>query len=216
MNLSKLTNEDMTVLRREGVVFRGEWFFAPSLIPDCDLRLKMASYFAKVIQGQTDVPVSRFGWLNSSSVASVTEHVWLRIGSVAIPSDGNFTNEAWALLEQPWIPSKVLTRIVKRELRRGGLSPGAVYLLLLRPLPDLEGDLRELAVRPKRNEPVFEAASALVLLNILGDKSSLKGIGELVEIANPLERGAIMEISAKMLDDRPVLWPDLEKLLADW
>ena len=83
----------------------------------------MAWYFERVIQGKSDEAVVRFGWLNSDLLNKIVSKVWPLIGlSAAIPNDGSFSSESWALLRQPWMDSRTLTSTLRDEIRLRGKS----------------------------------------------------------------------------------------------
>lgn len=213
-SLSKLVAEDQASLVREGVVLREDWIFSPSLIQDCDLRLKVAWYFRKVVQGQVDISVARFGWVNADAISSITRRVWPKIGTTsAVRRDGNLTSEAWALLRQPWIRSHDLALVLKDEIRHRGLSSEMVFLLLDRPLPEMRADIKKYAPKPAPGESVFIAAGALVLLDILGDDRAQGQLELLEQSASSADRRVLRDIVSKMSAGHPVMWSDLEPLL---
>ena len=215
-SVSKLAAEDQALLGREGVVLREDWIFSPSLIQSCELRFKMAWYFRKVVQGQVDLSVARFGWVNAAAISAVTRHVWPRIGTTsAIRRDGSLTSEAWALLRQPWIESSVLTLVLRDEIRHRGLSSEAVILLLDRPLPEMRADIKKYASKPAPGESVFVAVAALVVLDILGDSSARAQAEFFEQSARSPDRPVLRRIVTKMSDGHPVLWSDLEPLLEE-
>ena len=121
--IKTLSSRDREALAQNGVIYRGVWIFSSRLIHSCDARQSVAWYFERVIQGKSDEAVVRFGWLNSDLLNKIVSKVWPLIGlSAAIPNDGSFSSESWALLRQPWMDSRTLTSTLRDEIRLRGKS----------------------------------------------------------------------------------------------
>lgn len=217
-----LSFRDRAALDKYGAIHRGDWVFSSRLIPSCRARHDVAQYFKLVIQGSRDESVVRFGWLNSDLLNRVVLKVWPLIGrSEAIPNDGSFSSESWALLRQPWINSKTLTSTLRDEIRLRGLSSEVVYTLMGRPLKPLGNEIRAVIREGKLQQKeisLFTIASAFVLLHILGDVRAIELFTQL-ELRNGLstdERAVIAKLNSKATSGQPILWSDLEPLVTEW
>lgn len=217
-----LSFRERSTLDKYGVIHRSDWVFSSRLIPSCSARHDVAQYFERVIKGSRDESVVRFGWLNSDLLNRVVFKVWPLIGrSEAIPNDGSFSSESWALLRQPWMNSRTLILTLRDEIRLRGLSSEVVYTLMDRPQKSLAKDIRAV-IRPsklrEKENSLFEVVSASVLLHILGDVRALELIKQL-ELRNGLsadERAVIAKLHPKATSGEPILWSDLEPLVTEW
>lgn len=220
--VKRLSVRDRTALDEYGAIRRSGWVFSSRLIPSCMVRLDVAQYFERLIQGSRDESVVRFGWLNSELLNRVVLKVWPLIGrSEAIPNDGSFSSESWALLRQPWMDSRTLISTLRDEIRFRGLSPEAVYTLMERPLKPLENEIKAYVLQerlPQKEMSIFTIASAFVLLHILGDAQAAKLLSqlELREGLTAEERAVIATLNSKSTTGQPILWLDLEPLVREW
>lgn len=220
LSVGGLTEADRNILRHQGVILRKEWIFADKLIPNCMLRIRMAWYFDKVIQGRVDIPVIRFGWLNANLIDAVVTKVWPAIAfSEAVPSDGSLGSEAWALLRQPWMSSITYGTLLQAELRRRGLSSEAIVTLLDRPARRVQPELVRLVdtSATARSVSLLERVGALILLDILGDGRAIRKLEEISarSLLAAIDRATIQGIVAKISQGDSILWTDLELLVSD-
>jgi hypothetical protein len=217
-----LNFRDRSALDKYGAIHRSDWVFSSRLIPSCSARHDVANYFERVIKGSRDESVVRFGWLHSDLLNRVVLKVWPLIGrSEAVPNDGSFSSESWALLRQPWMNSSTLISTLRYEIRLRGLSSEVVYTLMDRPQKPLANDIRAVIRRSKlqkKESSLFEVASASVLLHIFGDVRAHELFMQL-ELRNGLsaeERAVIAKLHKKATSGEPILWSDLEPLVTEW
>jgi len=217
-----LNSQEKELLSRSDVIYRGSWIFSRHLLPHCESRQALAWYFKRVIEGRIDESVARFGWLNSETVNMVVAKVWPLIGfSEAVPSDGGFTSEAWALLRQPWMTTRTLTSVLRKEIQSRGLSAEAVFTLLSRPLAPLKPDLLAISSRMNRNSKntdLFALVGATVLLHTLGEEgASDRFIGlESLTGLNANQRSVIIRLKYKAKNGETILWSDFDRLISEW
>jgi hypothetical protein len=221
-SIADLSERDRTLLARYGAIYRKEWHFSDQIVSDCALRVKMAWYFRRVIQGRIDAAVTRFGWMHSKAIDSVLERVWPLIAySEALPSDGSFESEAWALLRQPWVSSETYGRVMQREIGERGLSRAAVFSLLERPTQTVRPDLLKLVNRSEsggRALPLAELVAALILLDILEDSAAIDKLKMILEgtIPSEAERAVIRTIVESIGRNEAIRWSDIEPLHSEW
>ncbi len=214
-----LSDKDKSLLNKDGVLYRGGWIFSRTMVTNCEQRARVAWYFERVIQGNLDESVVRFGWLNAGELSLIVSRVWPLIGfSPAIPTDGSMSSEAWALLRQPWLETKVLSKTLKREIQSKGLSPEAILTLLNRPIGSLGAVLNHISSGDAADVQLLSQVGATVLLEIVEGKKAehrLKVI-ESTRSISKVDQAVIARLRQKSAQGQPVLWSDLEPLVKEW
>lgn len=211
-----LSRKDQQLLGVHGVLRRdGRWMFSDRLIPGCATRTRMAEYFARVVAGQAGATLRRYGWLHSKDISTVTRVVWPLLGTgEAVPADGSFDDEKWALLRQPWLSESELVTILRYELSRQGLSPEATVCLLDRPIPSLIPQLRLIAASAQKAKD--QAIFALALLHVCG-QDVVRQLADLHKhFEDPTDLSVIERIQGKIQKGLAIDWADLEPLVHEW
>ncbi len=219
--IAKLSSADLLLLQSQGVLYRaGKWYFSSGLLPDCDVRLRMAEYFNRTVNVRQQEGDKQFAKKHQAELSSVLLSTFTLLGtSEAVPNDGEFRDDVWMLLRDSQLSGADLAKILRRQLQfDNGISDSMAFLLLQRPVQEFEPDLRNALAKQEADrkgriaDMIFTlAALSRVEHNTTATQLTLARLGEDPR-TSAVERKVIPKLLSKLSSGKPLEWSDLEDI----
>lgn len=209
---SRLNENELKTLDGEGVIFfagdednQAQFVIGPTLIDDCQLRLKIGRFLWVEIRGTDEYPDPQFGQSHSTLIVRTVDRIW---DSKAFSSDG-IRQGKYSLLSGKFSDDDV-SPLVSRLLRQKNLNLGLFNVILEKPLPEYRTDLDHLLnlsiAKGNQNEEFY-----LHILKVAVSQSpeSLRALRrKTTDSKYPVQTRAAIRQVVEKLDRGDVLTPD--------
>jgi hypothetical protein len=219
--VASLSQSEKETLLREGAVRKSGigWILSESLVPDCQRRIEMAAYFARVIGGTSEDHRHdrKFAADNAKEIVRVLQYLWPSLGNskaLVLMADGAFDSEKYALLAEPAFEQDVIAPLISNILEKEGIGIELVGLLFSRPMPEVKAAISRQLTLSEGKGDVPQQIYALVLLHRLGDPTALPKLRKLSEDKNlsTFEKKLIPALLAKIRRGEVIEFSDVEDL----
>jgi hypothetical protein len=219
--VASLSESERKTLLREGAVRKSGigWILSDSLVPDCQIPIEMAAYFARVVGGGSEDQQDdrKFAADNSKEIVRVLRSLWPSLGNskaLVLMADGAFDSEKYALLAEPAFEQDVIAPLISDILEKEGVSSELAFVLMSRPMPEMKAAItRQLTLSEGKGDAPRQVY-ALVLLHRLGEPTALPKLKKLSENKNlsAFEKKLIPALLAKIRRGEVIKFSDIEDL----
>lgn len=218
---SDMPPEHRDALKRNGVVFRsGHFLLSEELVPDCELRGRMSSYFTGVFSITQDGDHNRkFAATHSKEIVGVLRRIWPTLGDkkALIPArdeDIADPDEKYTLLGDPALEESDLAPFISDIVKTESISNRVAQLLFARPMQAVKPALLDLQKDAEEADDFRLQILNLAVLQKMGDQSALPKLRKLrhkKELPQP-ERRYVNAILSKAGRGKEILFSDVEGL----
>jgi hypothetical protein len=201
-------------MRKDGAVqTQGYLLLSEDLVPDCELRGRMSSYFDKVLSILRDSEDERkFAAAHSKEIVSVLRHLWPSLGDSQALVGGIADPDAkYVLLADPALKESDIAPLVSDILDAETIDNAMGRIIFLRPLA---GEKPALLRLMKDSDDPSTEMMVLIILNKMGEPSAMPKLKRLTRSPrlNEVERKYATAIAAKAARGEEIKFSDVEKL----
>ena len=211
--LAKLTPSQKDALRKDGAVMRpGYLLLGEDLVPDCELRGRMSSYFNEVLSVLKDRDDNRkFAAAHSKEIVAVLRRIWPTLGDSEVLTGDGLGETKYVLLADPALAESDIAPLVSDILDAETIDNGLGRIIFHRPLPGVKPAL--LRIMNDLDDPAT-SIMILTILNKMGEPSALPELKRLARdpSLSAVERRYAAAIAAKAARGEEIKFSDVERL----
>lgn len=176
-NMSSLSKEETEKLVRDNAIFTNAGLILnDSLIKDCRLREEMATYFGRVLAGNTENKKQdeEFAAQHSAEIVAVIRKIWPSLSnSKALIRDGSFNSEKYGLLADPALAEPDIAPLISDILDAETIDNDVAFILFSRPMPGVKQAIVRLQKTAQDIKSIPMQIMTLAILRKMGDPSAL-------------------------------------------
>lgn len=215
---AELTPEKKSVLAKENVVSSSHgWLISRTIQSDCQLNLRMGTYFAKRVyqpdkESEDD---KQFAAAQSKQILETLRKLWPTLDAEKSSlRDGAFAAEKYNLFDDSALAEEDLAPLISDLIEQGSVSREFAVTLVPRPMLGIRPAILKDLERAETRGDVPEQIYCLVVLHRMRDPSALsklRGLSEKKNISN-FEKKLILVLLAKIGRGEELEFADIESL----
>lgn len=215
---AELTPEKKSALAKENVVATSHgWLISRTIQRDCQLNLRMGSYFAKRVyqpdkESEDD---KQFAAAHSKQILETLRKLWPTLDAERSSlRDGAFAAEKFNLFDDSALAEEDLAPLISDLIEQGSVSREFAATLVPRPMSGVRPAILKDLERAETRGDVPEQIYCLVVLQRMHDSSALSKLQRLSEKKNVsnFEKKLIRVLLAKIGRGKELEFADIENL----
>lgn len=208
-------------LKSGGVVFTsGSFLLSEDLVPDCELRGRMSSYFTEVFFVLHDGDDNRkFAAAHSKEIVNALRRIWPTLGDEeALIPDANVDiadpELRYALLGDSALEESDIAPFISDIIKTESMSNCVARILFARPMQGVKPAILDLQKDAEEENDFQSQILNLSVLQKMGDRSALPRLKRLLRNKElpRLERKYAVTLASKIERGEDILFSDIERL----